>query len=120
MRAPARILFVGGNESQERYEASLRADFLERNPGSTIDFTHWSSNWGRQIDEVKPKLAQYSAMVLMRFVRTQMGRELRRLGTRFDLPWVACTGHGRESLRRAIENAARVARDRERAGVAAK
>lgn len=116
-QTPVRILFVGGNESQERYEASLRADFLERNPGSAVDFlfTDWSSNWGRQIDELKPKLAQYSAMVLMRFVRTQMGRELRRLGSRYDLPWVACTGHGRDSLRRAISEAARVARERGRA-----
>lgn len=119
---PVRILFVGGNEVQERYTGSLRQEFLAKNPGSTLDFVipDWSSNWGRIIDDLKPKLGQYSAMVVMRFVRTQLGRELRRLASRFDLPWISCTGHGKDSLRRAIANAARVARAPERAAIAVK
>jgi len=121
-RPPVRILFVGGNESQERYEAGLREEFVAAHPGSDLDFVFpsWSSNWGKTVDELKPKLDRYSAMVLMRFVRTQLGREMRRMASRYDLPWVACSGHGRESLRRSIESAVRAAWKRERTRAAAK
>jgi hypothetical protein len=44
----------------------------------------------------------------MTFVRTNLGRHVRRRCSEEGRPWVPCTGHGRESLRRAIETAVEI------------
>jgi hypothetical protein len=108
---PFRILFLGGNETQERYEDRLRQEIAETYPQCEIDFEFpaWSSNWGRLVDRLMGRLDTYSALVIMRFVRTELGREMRRQASRLEIPWVACTGRGHESLLRSLREAAQLA-----------
>ena len=46
--------------------------------------------------------------MLMRFIRTQYGRSLRRACDTVGIPWVCCGGHGLKSLTMAIEEAIRL------------
>jgi hypothetical protein len=103
------ILFVGGQETQEKYDDGIRRELSERYPGLTVHFEHtgWESNWGRQLDAMEGLLDRCDAVVIMRYVRTTLGRELRKkVGAKSKL-WVACTGHGKDSCTRAIVEAAR-------------
>jgi hypothetical protein len=106
------ILFVGGNETQQGYEQALQEWFTGAYPGSGLEFRFpgWSSNWGRTTDELERRLEGGDAMVLMRFVRTGLGRAMRRAASDQSKPWIACSGHGRDAMRRAIEAAVDKAR----------
>ncbi|MBL9085895.1 MAG: hypothetical protein JNM10_02025 [Planctomycetia bacterium] len=108
----ARILFVGGNETQARYDDAVRRDLAERLPHVSVDFQHtgWSSNWGRQMAALAQRIGEADAVVIMRFVRTLLGAHLRRTCSEKGKRWVACTGHGRDSLVRSIEEAVRTRR----------
>jgi len=110
--ARARILFVGGNETQARYDDAVRRELAERLPYVSVDFQHtgWSSNWGRQMDALAQRVGDADAVVIMRFVRTLLGATLRRTCSEKGKRWVACTGHGRDSIVRAIEEAVRTRR----------
>jgi hypothetical protein len=43
--------------------------------------------------------------MIMTFVRTLLGRRIRRTAGEAGLPWVACTGHGRAAIEAAIDRA---------------
>jgi len=102
------ILLVGGNEVQARYDDAIRDHFRRLDPRLRIEFIHpaWSSNWNAEVEDVKRKLASHQALVVMRFNRTQFGRHVRRLAGEHGKLWFPCTGHGRDSLIRAIARAA--------------
>jgi hypothetical protein len=102
-----RIYFVGGNEVQEQYATWLREEAARRWPGVEIqfEFTGWSGNWGPRISAIEGRIQGAHAVVVMRFIRTMLGRTVRALCGRHGRPWVACTGHGRVSLLRAVERA---------------
>ena len=106
-RPVGRVYVVGGNEVQARYEAWLREEVARRWPDVALDFdfTGWSSNWGRELPVIERRVADADAVVIMRFIRTMLGRALREFCGRHAKPWVACTGHGRDSLLGAIERA---------------
>jgi hypothetical protein len=105
--ARGRVFVIGGNEVQAAYDRKLREWAAARWPNVELDLEHpgWSSNWGRQVDGWGERLAKAGAVVLMRFVRTQLGRTIRARCSEQDTPWVPCTGHGKASLERAIERA---------------
>ncbi len=105
-----RILFCGGNETQTRYDQELEERMARDFPGIQIDFQHlgWGANWGRQRVSLRNALERADACVLLRFMRTMCGRYLRRTAGELGKPWVACTGHGRSSLERALRRAAAV------------
>ncbi len=104
------IVFFGGNESQERYREEVLRWATERWPGVTLtlESTGWSSNWGRELPRYENLIGRADAVVIMRFVRTLLGMHLRRMCGQAGIPWVACTGHGRDSMKNSI--AAAVAR----------
>lgn len=112
--APVRVLFVGGNETQMTYRSELEAWFSRAFPGSTLEFefSGWSSNWGRLMDRIRNRVETADVIVLMRFMRTEFGRELRRSAGEHGVPWVGCPGHGRQSLEKAIARAVAVANAR--------
>lgn len=114
---PVRIAFVGGDERQAQYDDEI-AEMLEDEFDDLVqvEFIHtgWSSNWGRSVDEVTRQCESRDAVVLMRFMRTQMGRTLRERLTR---PWVACSGHGKHCIHRSILNAAQVVVEQKGRGV---
>ena len=107
LRRRGRVFVIGGNEVQARYEAWLRADVVAREPGVVLDFDFagWSSNWGRNLGSIERRIAEADAIVVMRFIRTLLGRTVRELSGRHGKPWIACTGHGRDSVAGAIERA---------------
>jgi hypothetical protein len=101
------VLYVGGNETQERYEDSIREDLTKRHPGLKVTFYYpgWTSNWDVHLEKVQRMIPQHNVVVINNFVRTQFGRHLRAL-CGGKTPWRACTGRGRKSLTHSIELAA--------------
>jgi hypothetical protein len=99
-----RIVFVGGNETQERYDEYVRETIAAEWPNVHVDFFHtgWSANWGRELSNIVKSANSSDAVVIMRFVRTMLGRSLRSQITK---PWFPCTGHGRTSVLGTIERA---------------
>ena len=116
---PVTILFVGGNETQEKYRDRLVAELRDTAPNAIVDFElpGWGANWGRLLDHLDERVSRSDAVVIMRFVRTGLGRALRRMASKHGRPWIACSGHGFASLQRAIEEAVRVAVEAKRDGV---
>lgn len=111
---PVRVLFVGGNEIQAQYHAEIERSLPSR---VTVDWftTGWSARWGPEAERIESHYERADAVVLMQFTRTQLGRRLRRSSGEAGLPWIPCTGHGRDSLRRAIVRAVAVVDERRHA-----
>lgn len=108
-----RILFVGGNETQEQYGDGLREELERGRPPVHVDFefTGWTSNWGAHLDRIVPRLGDYDGVVIMQFVRTNFGRKLnaeisKQNSAGASLVWRRCTGHGRKSMLLAIKTCA--------------
>jgi hypothetical protein len=118
---PVTVLFIGGNETQAAYRDRLVRSFAESHPNCHVkfEFPGWGSNWGRVVDTYKGRMFDADVVVLMRLMRTHLGRTLRKAVDDAGIPWVACPGHGRKSLRRSITNAIEVARRQKGNGTAA-
>lgn len=101
------VLVVGGNETQSQQDDALVAAIKRDWPNVTVIFerTGWSSNWGEQLRGMEGELARARVVVIMRYVRTMLGKALRKRCGELDVPWVACTGSGRASMLRSIEQA---------------
>jgi hypothetical protein len=116
-KSKLKILFVGGNETQEQYHKSIRESLEDESAPVDVEFesTGWGSNWNRDLERIEPRLPNYDGVVIMRFVRTNFGRGLRAAICSFEskntkkLPWHACTGHGEKSLYLSIVACARKA-----------
>lgn len=106
---PVRILFVGGDERQEADQEHVREAVEERDSRINVSFYHpgWSSNWGSDLEKVKRMLPDQDGVVIMRFIRTEFGRQLRK---ELEVPWYTCTTAGRRSMTESIVQAARLAR----------
>jgi hypothetical protein len=102
--AEIRLLFIGGNEIQARYDAAIAQELSGEWPGVTVHFEHsgWSSNWGRELPRLIDLANDADAVVLMQMMRTQLGRRLREA---LKKPWISCNATGKggilQSLRRA-------------------
>jgi hypothetical protein len=101
------VLVVGGNETQRQQDDAIRAVIKQQwpNVGLIFERTGWSSNWGEQFRNMEGELARARVVVLMRYVRTMLGKQIRKRCGELDIPWVACTGSGQASMVRAIEQA---------------
>jgi tetratricopeptide (TPR) repeat protein len=102
-----RVLYVGGNETQVRYTEAIEKALHDRHPGMPVTFYYpgWDSNVGAHMKHLNRLLPSHHVVVINNFVRTNLGRQL-RAACDGQLPWRACTGHGRKSLETAIETAA--------------
>jgi len=80
-----------------------------------FEHTGWSPNWGRRLDQLRRVADAADVVVLMRMMRTMLGRRLR---DGLEVPWVSCTGTGRGAMLASIRAAARLAarRSEPRAG----
>ncbi len=105
------ILFIGGDEKHARYDARIREEIKAEFPKVKLDFRHtgWSSNWSRQLDGFRESVISADSLVLMTYMRTTLGRHLRKIASERGIPWVSCTGQGETSITRAIKEAIRVA-----------
>jgi tetratricopeptide (TPR) repeat protein len=102
-----RVLFVGGNEIQERFDQDISEILRREWPGIEIIFRHtgWSSNWGRELDGLKREANASDCVVLMTMMRTMLGRKLR---TGLSKPWLTCAATGRSGIQNSIRDAARI------------
>jgi len=113
-----RVLFLGGNETQERHEQDLRRALARRDETTgaevTLTFLYpgFNSNWDKALESVRSLRGRLDALVLMPFVRTELGRAVRRLCSEMGIPWVACTGKGYDSMERALRTALELAAER--------
>jgi hypothetical protein len=107
VRRAVHVLYVGGNETQSRYQDAIRAQFRRTIPTLTLTFLlpGWTSNWNDWLEKFKNHLPDADAVVLNSLVRTQFGRHVRRLCDE-ETPWFPCGGRGRQSIERSIEQAA--------------
>ena len=106
---PVSVLFVGGDERQAKMEAAIRDHLKERAPHVAVEFVFpgWSGNWRRQLDKVKGELPKHDALVIMRFIRTEFGKQVRK---HCDKPWRFCWPSGIRAMTDSILAAADAAR----------
>ncbi len=99
---PIRLLVVGGNEVQARYESAIHEILRTEAPHLTVEFLHsgWDSNWGALAEEVTRRLQHADGLVLHYFMRTMFGRRVRKATG--DKPWRSVGGHGRDGILRGI------------------
>jgi len=110
---PIRLLVVGGDEGQARYEAEIRQVLATDAPYIAVEFitTGWSSNWSSKAEEVVRRLDHADGLVMHYFIRTMFGRTVRKAAG--SKPWRSVGGHGRDGILRGIYAcAAAVAPDR--------
>lgn len=110
---PLRVIYVGGNEVQQRYEPDIKAELALEYPNLAVEFVYpgWSSNWASVAEGIKSRLSGFDGLVLSYFVRTIFGRTIRKMCTD-SCPWWAAPGHGKASIKRGILAAARHAAGR--------
>ena len=109
---PARavkVLVVGGGEQQARAEDMVRQKLGDTDPAIRVTFiqTGWSENWRRKFGEIEGAMAKHDALVIMRFMRTHLGRRIRE---RWTGPWRSCWGGGHGAIADAVTRAAAAAR----------
>ncbi len=105
-----RVLFVGGNETQARYDDWVQGEIAREWPGVSVRFEHtgWSSNVGSEYERLRPLAATSDAVVLMVMMRTTLGQKLRAALNDPPRPWIPCTGTGRKTVLDSVRRAARV------------
>ena len=102
---PVRVLVVGGGEMQAMAAEVVRRKLEGSHPHVRARFirTGWSSNWQRRLREIEREMEQHDALVIIRFMRTHLGREIRR---RWRGPWRSCWGGGAGAITEAVSRAA--------------
>lgn len=105
-----RVLVVGGAEQQARAEDMVRQKLQDTDPHIRVSFiqTGWSENWGRKFGEIEGAMASHDALVIMRFMRTHLGRRIREKWT--GGPWRSCWGRGHGAVVEAVTRAAAAVR----------
>ena len=109
--APIVIVYVGGDEQQARIQKSVNDHVQGRYGGLVkVEWVHidWGANWPKDAARVDAFLhSGADAVVLLQWLRTNMGKRVRKSCGEHDVPWVSCTG-GRTSSIRAIDEAVQV------------
>ena len=105
-----RVLVVGGAEQQARAEDMVRQKLQDTDPHIRVSFiqTGWTKNWGRKFGEIEGAMASHDALVIMRFMRTHLGRRIREKWT--GGPWRSCWGRGHGAVAEAVTRAAAAVR----------
>ncbi|MXX91817.1 MAG: hypothetical protein F4Y68_21670 [Boseongicola sp. SB0665_bin_10] len=105
-----RVLVVGGGEEQARAEDMVRRKLRDTDPHIRVNFiqTGWSENWRRKFGEIEGAMARHDALVIVRFMRTHLGRRIRERWT--GGPWRSCWGGGHGAIAEAVTRAAAAVR----------
>lgn len=104
-----KVLIVGGNEVQARAEPLVRKRLQKTHPHVRIAFIHtgWGSNWQKPLEDFQRKLPVFDAVVIMRFMRTELGKRIRKACV--SHPWRSCWGAGPTAQVQAVIRAAEAA-----------
>ena len=110
--AAVRVLVVGGNETQAKSQGQVKSKLSVRDPQITVEFlrTGWGSNWNQYLSEFEARIANFDAVVVMRFIRTMLGRQVRSTCRKRSLPWRLCGSGGQGGQIEAVLAVAGVAR----------
>lgn len=102
-----RVLYIGGNETQEAYQARLTSELSNAHPELGVDFYFpgWSSNWSSVWPKVRTMIEKSDVVVISPMIRTHFGRRLRAY-CNSERPWLPCSGRGYDSLKKSILRAA--------------
>jgi hypothetical protein len=103
---PKCITIVGGDELESSYDEAIRKWCKHWDPFLDIHFRHtnWSSNHGEQLDSMKALINRSDAVVVMRRIRTNLGRNVRSVSKL----WIGCAGESKSSIQRAIMTASQI------------
>ncbi len=106
-----RVLVVGGAEQQAKSEEYVRRVLAEKHPNVRPTFvqTGWGANWHRPYEEFKRHADKHHALVILRFMRTNLGRRIREQWPS-DRPWRFCWSGGRKALIHTVVRAAAAVR----------
>ena len=109
---PVRVLVVGGNETQAKVTGRVRSKVSRRDPEVTVDFLHtgWGSGWNQYVEDTQGRLTDTDAVVVMRYIRTLLGRHVRAMCRNRDVPWRFCWSGGQGGMVESILDAADAAR----------
>ena len=109
---PVTVLVVGGAETQARGASRVKSKVTRRDPHTSIEFLHtgWSSNWKQYADEIDRRLAGFDAVVVMRYIRTNLGTRVRAICRERDVPWRFCWSGGQGGLIESVLAASSAAR----------
>ena len=104
--APVRVLVVGGAEQQVKAEAIARRRLEEDHPRIRARFiqTGWTGNWKRVMAEIEREMPKHDALVIVRFMRTDLGRHIRSRWS--GGPWRSCWSGGPGGIVDAVVRAA--------------
>ena len=93
-----RVLFVGGNEGQAKADETIRRKVAKRDEQIEITFVRsgWDSNWNVYAKHVERRLPTHHTVVIMRYIRTNLGKHIRKKCGERNIPWRFCwsPGHG--------------------------
>lgn len=106
------VLVVGGDESHAKRKEDVIKRVQKQDAAVSVEFTaiDWTANWNTTLEDVRRKLPNVGAVVLMRFMRTTFGQHVRKLCSEKDIPWRFCYGGGVDVRARAVLRAADAAR----------
>lgn len=109
---PVNVLVVGGDETQAKGAERVESRVGERDSRISVDFIHtgWTSNWKEHLDEVERRLPAVGGVVILRFIRTNLGRGVREACRKRDTPWRLCWSGGQGGMAEAIVEVADAAR----------
>lgn len=112
-RRSVRVLFVGGNERQAKSSRAICHRVARRDDRIEITFVRsgWDSNWNVYADEVERHLPTHDAVVIMRYIRTNLGKHIRRMCGERNIPWRFCWSPGRVGAVEAVLKAAHAVRE---------
>ena len=99
--SPVRVLVVGGGEKQARAEDAVVGKLKEQHPRIRVHLiqTGWSGNWSRTLAQIESQMESHDALVIIRFMRTHLDREIRRS---WDGPWRSCWSGGSGAIVEAV------------------
>ena len=111
--AAVKVLVVGGNETQARSADRVEGKLAARDPQVSVEFLHtgWGPNWNQYLDEAESRIENCDAVVVMRFIRTLLGRHVRAMCRENGVPWRLCGSGGQGGQVEAVLTVAGVARE---------
>ena len=107
-----RVLFVGGNEGQARADENIRHRVARHDEQIELNFVRsgWDSNWNVYAERVERYLPTHHTVVIMRYIRTNLGKHIRRMCGERNIPWRFCWSPGRVGAVEAVLKAAHAVR----------
>jgi hypothetical protein len=106
---PCAVVFVGGSETERRYRRSVDDAIANRYGGMLgVEWfiPRWSTRWARDPSRLEARCRGADAVVVMNQLPLTLGRVVRQSAAGAGVPCIACVGHGRASIERAIDRAA--------------